>query len=80
MLRDSDRKSLAWTVERGVEQTLGYMEKCGAREGHLVVIDRRGGERRSGDEEAGGSGPRSEGEEARSGRLQDGREVVVWTL
>ncbi len=80
VLRDSDRKSLAWTVERGVEQTLGYMEKCGAREGHLVVIDRRGGERRSGDEEAGGSGPRSEGEEARSGRLQDGREVVVWTL
>ena len=80
VLRDSDRKSLAWTVEQGVEQTLGYMEKCGAREGHLVVIDRRGGERRSGDEEAGGSGPRSEGGEARSGRLQDGREVVVWTL
>ena len=80
VLRDSDRKSLAWTVERGVEQTLGYMEKCGAREGHLVVIDRRSGERRSGDEEAGGSGPRPEGEEARSGRLQDGREVVVWTL
>ena len=33
VLRDSDRKSLAWTVERGVEQTLGYMAKCGARKG-----------------------------------------------
>ena len=84
VLRDSDRKSLAGTVERGVEQTLGYMEKCGAREGHLVVIDRRSEERRRGDGEAGGSGPRPEGEEARneaeSGRRQDGGEVVVWTL
>ena len=43
VLRDSDRKSLAWTVERGVEQTLGYMARCGAEEGHLVVIDRRAG-------------------------------------
>ena len=33
VLRDSDRKSLEWTVERGVEQTAGYMEKCGAEEG-----------------------------------------------
>ena len=72
VLRDSDRKSLAWTVERGVEQTLGYMKKCGAEEGHLVVIDRRAGaeERRRSEGEAGGS------EE----RRQDGREVVVWTL
>ena len=43
VLRDSDRKGLAGTVERGVEQTLGYMAKCGAEEGHLVVIDRRTG-------------------------------------
>ena len=71
VLRDSDRKSLAWTVERGVEQTLGYMAKCGAQEGHLVVIDRRIGaeERRDGEGEADGSG-----------RRQDGRGVVVWTL
>ena len=84
VLRDSDRKSLAGTVERGVEQTLGYMEKCGAREGHLVVIDRRSEERRRGDGEAGGSGPGPEGEEARNearrGSRQDGGEVVVWTL
>ena len=71
VLRDTDRKSLAWTVERGVEQTLGYMAKCGAQEGHLVVIDRRAGaeDRR-----------RSEGGADGSGRRQDGRGVVVWTL
>ena len=71
VLRDSDRKSLAWTVERGVEQTLGYMAKCGTEEGHLVVIDRRAGaeERRGGEGGADGSG-----------RRQDGRGVVVWTL
>ena len=33
VLRDSDRKSLAGAVERGVEQTLGYMAKCGAGKG-----------------------------------------------
>ena len=42
VLRDSDRRSMEATVERGVEQTLGYMAKCGAEEGHLVVFDRRG--------------------------------------
>ena len=81
VLRDSARKSLEWTVEQGLKQTLGYMEKCRAEEGHLVVIDRRTGaeerrrsegaeDRRGGEGEAGGS------EE----RRQDGREVVVWTL
>ena len=71
VLRDSDRKSLAWTVEQGVKQTLGYMKKCRTEEGHLVVIDRRTGaeERRHGD---------GEGDEG--GRRQDERGVVVWTL
>ena len=41
VLRDSDRKSLAATIEHGVEQTLGYMEKCRSKEGHLVLFDRR---------------------------------------
>ena len=41
VLRDSDKKSLASIVERGVEQTLGYMQQCRADEGHLVVMDRR---------------------------------------
>ena len=86
VLRDTDRKSLAGTVEKGVEQTLGYMKQCGAGEGHLVVMDRRSGERRRseerrhGDGEADGSERRREGEEARSERLHDGRKVAVWTL
>ena len=71
VLRDSDRKSLEWTVEEGVKQTLGYMAKCGSEEGHLVVIDRRtGAEERQGNE-GGADG---------SGRRLDGRGVVVWTL
>ena len=71
VLRDSDRKSLAGTVERGVEQTLGYMAKCRAEEGHLVVFDRRAGaeDRRGGEGGADGSD-----------RRQDRRGVVVWTL
>ncbi len=89
VLRDSDRKGLAWTVERGVEQTLGYMKKCRAEEGHLVVIDRRSEERRrsegaedrqGNDGEAGGNEQRREGEEARSERRHDGRKVTVWAL
>ena len=81
VLRDSDRKSLAGTVERGVEQTLSYMAKCGAEEGHLVVFDRRAGaegrgrsegaeDRQGGEGEAGGSEERG----------HDGRKVAVWTL
>ena len=69
VLRDSDRKSLEWTVEQGVEQTLGYMAKCGAEEGHLVVIDRRSEDRRGGEGVADGGG-----------RRQDKRGMVVWTL
>ena len=69
VLRDADRKSLAGTIERGVEQTLGYMARCGAAEGHLVVIDRRAEEHRRGDGEA------EAGE-----RRREGRRVVVWTL
>ena len=69
VLRDTDRKSLAWTIERGVEQTLGYMAQCGAEEGHLVVFDRRTGRRRRGG-----------GEEGGGGRRQDGRKVAVWML
>ena len=56
VLRDSDRKSLEATVERGVEQTLGYMGRCGAEEGHLVVFDRReepAAPRRGGERERG---------------------------
>ena len=34
------RGSLDATVRKGLEQTAGYMDRCGAREGHLVVFDR----------------------------------------
>ena len=70
--RDSDRKSLAGVIESGVEQTAGYMEKCGAEEGHLVVFDRRA---------VTADRPRDEGEENGGGRRQNGRRAVaVWTL
>ena len=74
VLRDSDRKSLAWTVECGVKQTLDYMEKCGAEEGHLVVIDRRSAakERRAGD---GGGGAEGSVEPR-----HDPRGVAIWML
>ena len=69
VLRDSDRKSFAWTIERGVEQTLGYMEQCGAEEGHLVVIDRRSEDQRRSDGEAGGHE-----------RQPNRGNVTIWTL
>ena len=76
VLRDSDRKSLAWTVEKGVKQTLEYMEKCGAKEGHLVVIDRRSSakERRDGEDEGGG------GAEGSVEPRHDPRGVAIWML
>ena len=40
-LRPGGRQSLEGTVERGVTQTLRYMAQCNAKEGHLVVFDRR---------------------------------------
>ena len=74
VLRDSDRQSLEGTIERGVEQTLGYMGKCNAEEGHLVVIDRRGPSARAARTPA----PREAllGDE----RERDGSRVAVWTL
>ena len=69
VLRDSDRRGLERTVGEGVGQTLGYMAQCSAEEGHLVVIDRRDGNRRGGGDGADGDGPR-----------RDGRGVTVWTL
>ena len=78
VLRDTDRKSLARTVECGVKQTLGYMAQCGAEEGHLVVMDRRSEERRGGEgaeEHRGG-----DGEAGGSERRQEGRRVIVWAL
>ena len=74
VLRDSDRKSLEWTVEEGVKQTLEYMEKCGAKEGHLVVIDRRSAAKEPRAGEGGG------GAEGSVEPRQDARGVAIWML
>ena len=82
VLRDSDRRSMAATVERGLEQTLGYMEKCGAAEGHLVVFDRRGtsAARKEPTTES-APVPAAGGTRSRvSGTDEDGRGVAVWML
>lgn len=34
------RKGLQRTIDEGVEQTAGYMARCTAEAGHLVVFDR----------------------------------------
>ncbi len=36
-------KSLERTVREGLEQTAGYMDRCGSRAGHLVIFDRSEG-------------------------------------
>ncbi len=64
-------QSLERTIERGVEQTLGYMEQCGAEEGHLVVIDRGDGSARQRPDEQKSSS---------EGGAGDGRRVTVWRL
>ena len=38
-------QSLAQTIAEGVEQTAGYVDRCGAEAGHLVIFDRREGRR-----------------------------------
>ena len=58
-------KSLEGTIERGVEQTLGYMKKCGAAEGHLVLFDRR--------EETQGKTPGQD-------EAQSTDQITVWTM
>ena len=78
VLRDTDRKSLASVIECGVKQTLGYMARCGAEEGHLVVMDRRSEERRRG--EGAEEHRDGEGEADGGGRHRNVRGVVVWML
>ena len=70
VLRDSDRKSLEGTIERGVEQTFGYMAQCGAAQGHLLLFDQR---------ESKGPG-RSGGEADRDERQREAGSVTVWLL
>ncbi len=35
--------SLETTIEKGLEQTREYMDKCGAKEGYLLIFDRTAG-------------------------------------
>ena len=37
------RRSLASTIDEGMRQTAGYMDRCGAEAGHLVIFDRENG-------------------------------------
>ena len=67
VLRDSYRKSLEGTIQRGVEQTFGYMAQCRAAQGHLVLFDRRGSKGR------GGAADRDE-------RQGEAGSVSVWVL
>ena len=60
-------KSLEHTIDEGVKQTAGYMDRCAAQSGHLVVFDRR--RERSWDE-------RIFRREASSG----GRTITVWGM
>ena len=36
-------RGLDQTIRSGLEQTLRYMDRCGAESGHLLVFDRRAG-------------------------------------
>ena len=61
------RRGLEQTVRRGLQQTTGYMERCAARHGHLVVFDRRAG--RSWDEKI-----------FRREESAGGRTITVWGM
>ena len=37
------RQSLDGIIDRGIEQTLGYMDRCAGESGHLIVFDRTEG-------------------------------------
>ena len=37
------RRSLESTIDEGAQQTAGYMDRCGAEAGHLVIFDRENG-------------------------------------
>ena len=60
-------KSLERTVREGLEQTAGYMDRCAAREGHLVVFDRS-------------ADKRWEDKIFRREEAVDGRTIIVWGM
>ena len=66
VVRDGD--GLESTVAAGVEQTAGYMDRCAAEAGHLVIFDQRAG--------------RSRGDKVfhRRRRSKSGAEIDVWGM
>ena len=60
-------KSPERTIREGVERTLGYMGRCAAEWGHLVVFDRT-------------EGRRWEDKVFRREELAQGRAVTVWGM
>ena len=60
-------KGLERTIAEGVEQTAGYMQRCAAEAGHLVVFDR-------------GEGSWDDKVFRREERSADGRAVTVWGM
>ena len=77
VLRDGDHRGLEGTIERGLEQTLSYMDKCGSDEGHLVVFDRTGEAQGA---EPGDGGKRWEDRLFRREETRNGRKVAVWGM
>ena len=67
VLHEGRRQSLEGTIRQGVEQTLGYMDRCGSGAGHLIVFDRTAGK------------PWEERVFRREVR-RDGRTIVVWGM
>ena len=60
-------KSLERTVREGLEQTAGYMDRCGSEAGHLVVFDCS-------------EGKRWEDKVFRREERMDGRTITVWGM
>ncbi len=42
---EGQRQSSAGTICRGLDQTVGYMDRCGSEAGHLIIFDRTEGKR-----------------------------------
>ncbi len=64
---EGQRQSLAGIVCRGLEQTVGYMDRCGSEAGHLIVFDRT-------------EGKRWEEKVFRREVRRDSRTIVVWGM
>ena len=60
------RPSLASSIDEGARQTAGYLDRCGAEAGHLVIFNRENG--------------RWEDKLFRSSATVDGVTIEVWGM